>query len=366
MRGHQLIDPPNLSRLYGRAALGAAVSRIGSNGSLGTLPEEAVLVDHPGASWEQAEQHRRLFGGEVFDGVHRRSLPSVLIHTLGFPVQMALMAQEEFPLPLIGLVHLANEVEHRRPVEPEQPVRIRVHAERLRPHRRGTQVEIVTEVLPADADPAAGGEHTDPGNSGGSRDQEVLWRGVSVYLGRGVHLGAHDEDAGAPEGDADDGGPESPGSGSAGSGSAETSSAGTSGAGSGAARGDAPGSQPERGRGAFVPPRKTGEWRLGADAGREYAALSGDYNPIHLTGITAKALGMPSAIVHGMYSAARMLEGREPEEAGHRWSVVFEAPVRLPGRVAFGVEQPDERTQILTGWNPRKRRRHFRGELHLP
>lgn len=311
---HQVIEPPSLARLYGRAALGAAVSRLSSNGSLGTLPEEAVVVDHPGASWEQAEQHRRLFGGEVFDGIHRRSLPSVLIHTLGFPVQMALMSREDFPLPLMGMVHLSNTVEHRRRIEPEQPVRISAYADRLRPHHKGTQVEIVTEVLPAEAGSASAGD-------------EALWRGVSVYLGRGVHLAGDAGESGeAPEG------------------------------GAGEAR------RPE----PFLPPRKTGEWHLGSDAGREYAALSGDYNPIHLTGLTAKALGMPSAIVHGMYSAARMLEGREPEEAGHRWSISFEAPVRLPGRVAFGVEQPDERTQIFTGWTARKRRRHFRGELHLP
>lgn len=314
-----MIEPPSISRIYGRAVLGAAASRLTSNGSLGTLPEEAVVVDHPGGSWQQAERHRRLFGGEVFDGVHRRSLPSVLIHTMGFPVQMALMARKEFPLPLMGLVHLSNEVEHLRRIEPEQPVRIRVHADRLRPHRRGTQVEIVTEVLSAGSDPAS------------PHQGSVLWRGVSVYLGRGVHLASAPGDGDPSEGSSSKRATEELGK-----------------------------------RSSFVPPLKTGEWRLSADAGREYAALSGDYNPIHLTGLTARTLGMPSAIVHGMYSAAKMLEGREPEEAGHHWSISFDAPVRLPGRVAFGVERPDERTQVLTGWDPRKRRRHFRGELHVP
>ena len=316
---HQVVQPPSLGRLYVRAALRAAVSRLSSNGTLGTLPEETVVVEHPGVKWEQAERHRRLFGGEVFDGVHRRSLPSVLIHTMGFPVQMALMAREDFPLPLMGLVHLSNEVDHLHRIEPEQPVRISVHADRLRPHRRGTQVEIVTEVRPAGT-----------GSAGGRA--EVLWRGVSAYLGRGVHL-ARDSGDGELSDDP----------------SAEAA------AGELGQRDD-----------SFSLPRKTGEWHLSAGAGREYARLSGDYNPIHLSGLTAKALGMPSAIVHGMYSAARMLEGREPEEAGHRWSISFEAPVRLPGRVSFGVEHRDARRQILTGWNARKRRPHFRGVLRLP
>src|SRR5699024_9141265 len=58
----------------------------------------------------------------------------------------------------------------------------------------------------------------------------------------------------------------------------------------------------------FQPPPVTGEWKLPADIGRRYAAVSGDRNPIHLSNITAKALGMPGAIAHGMYAAGRMLD----------------------------------------------------------
>lgn len=287
---------------YRKAALGALTSKLSSNGDLKALSSAPEEISHPGASAEQLEAYRRLFGGEAFDGVHRRSLPSVLVHILGFPLQLQLMTREDFPLQLMGLVHLSNEVEHRHPVEAGQPLRLRAHAESLRPHRRGTQVDIVTEVYES----AAG--------------EEPAWRGVSTYLSRGVFL------AGKPEGQ----------------------------------------EQSRSGRSGFTPPAKTALWTLGPDEGRRYAAVSGDYNPIHLSGVSAKVLGMPSAIVHGMYSAARILEGREPDAAGHSWNISFEAPVTLPGKVAVGVEKPDERTQVFTGWEPKRGRRHFSGELRLP
>ncbi len=79
------------------------------------------------------------------------------------------------------------------------------------------------------------------------------------------------------------------------------------------------------------------EWRLGGDLGRRYAAVSGDHNPIHLYGLTAKAFGFPRQIVHGMWSTARcvaMLDPRLPSSV--RVDVAFKKPVLLPGTVAFG------------------------------
>jgi acyl dehydratase len=82
------------------------------------------------------------------------------------------------------------------------------------------------------------------------------------------------------------------------------------------------------------------EWRLGADLGRRYAAVSGDHNPIHLYGVTAKAFGFPRQIAHGMWSKARcvaMLEPRLPDAV--RVDVAFKKPILLPSTVAFGSQQ---------------------------
>jgi acyl dehydratase len=91
-----------------------------------------------------------------------------------------------------------------------------------------------------------------------------------------------------------------------------------------------------------VPPGDT-VWRLPADLGRRYAGVSGDYNPIHLYPLTARALGFKRQIAHGMWTKARSvaaLENRLP--AAVRVDVAFRKPVFLPGKVAFGAEQVDD------------------------
>jgi acyl dehydratase len=78
------------------------------------------------------------------------------------------------------------------------------------------------------------------------------------------------------------------------------------------------------------------EWRLGGDLGRRYAGVSGDRNPIHMHALTAKPLGFPSAIAHGMWTKARCLaalEGRLPD--AFAVEVHFRKPIRLPGKVEF-------------------------------
>jgi acyl dehydratase len=78
------------------------------------------------------------------------------------------------------------------------------------------------------------------------------------------------------------------------------------------------------------------EWRLGGDLGRRYGAVSGDRNPIHMHSLTAKPLGFPSAIAHGMWAKARCLaalEGRLP--VAFSAEVRFRKPIRLPGKVEF-------------------------------
>lgn len=82
------------------------------------------------------------------------------------------------------------------------------------------------------------------------------------------------------------------------------------------------------------------EWRLPADLGRRYGAVSGDRNPIHLYPVTAKALGFPRQIAHGMWTKARSIaavENRLPEKV--TVDVAFKKPVFLPGKAEFRVDQ---------------------------
>lgn len=85
------------------------------------------------------------------------------------------------------------------------------------------------------------------------------------------------------------------------------------------------------------------EWRLGGDLGRRYAAVSGDRNPIHMHSLTAKPLGFPGAIAHGMWTKARCLaalESRLPDS--FRVDVRFRKPILLPARVEFASAEQGE------------------------
>lgn len=81
-------------------------------------------------------------------------------------------------------------------------------------------------------------------------------------------------------------------------------------------------------------------WSIPENIGRRYGAVSGDRNPIHLYPLTAKALGFPRHIAHGMWSKARCiaaLENRLPDAV--RVDVAFKKPIFLPGKAQFGAER---------------------------
>jgi hypothetical protein len=81
-------------------------------------------------------------------------------------------------------------------------------------------------------------------------------------------------------------------------------------------------------------------WIVGSDLGRRYARISGDYNPIHLSAATARALGFPRAIAHGMWTKARCIAALGLHEAEKvEVDVRFKQPLLLPGKAAFVVKE---------------------------
>jgi acyl dehydratase len=75
---------------------------------------------------------------------------------------------------------------------------------------------------------------------------------------------------------------------------------------------------------------------------RRYASVSGDHNPIHTSSIGAKLFGFPTAIAHGMFSAAAVLaniEGQLPSAV--RYSVKFGKPVVLPASAGLYTDRAD-------------------------
>jgi acyl dehydratase len=101
------------------------------------------------------------------------------------------------------------------------------------------------------------------------------------------------------------------------------------------------------------------QWALPGDLGRRYAAASGDRNPIHLTGVSARLFGFSDAIAHGMWTQARCvaaLEGRLPR--AFRVDVAFRKPIALPATVTFA----STRTAAVTRFGVRATRG---GSAHL-
>lgn len=322
LRVETLSTLPGLGGLYargaassGRIAAGRAMPGlpvIGQARSEGdgepaplTLPDVAYRVTAvPTADLaHHLHDYQRLLHEPVTD-----VLPAGYLHVLAFPLATAVMVRGDFPLPLLGMVHLANDVELRGPVVLGDVLEVRAWAENLRPHKRGVQVDLVAEVR----------RQAEPGSA-------PVWRGVSTYLAKGFHLPWSDE-ADAPRDEA------------------------------GADEDRAP-------AGTWTPPLPTGRWALGPGTGRAYGAVSGDRNPIHLSALSAKAFGFPRAIAHGMYTAARALAdvGHARGDA-YRWTVEFASPVLLPGTVDVAVT-PDGGGFDYVGWNGGRRRQHFRGTV---
>ncbi|MEU8706060.1 MaoC/PaaZ C-terminal domain-containing protein [Streptomyces sp. NPDC048565] len=91
------------------------------------------------------------------------ALPLTYPHVLGFPLAMRLMTGRAFPLPVLGLVHTWIEITGHRPLRPTDELGITVYADELTPHRRGTEVTVVTEARIAG---------------------ELVWESRSGYLSR--------------------------------------------------------------------------------------------------------------------------------------------------------------------------------------
>lgn len=107
-------------------------------------------------------------------------------------------------------------------------------------------------------------------------------------------------------------------------------------------------------------------WRLGADLGRRYAAVSGDANPIHLSPVTARLFGQPRAIIHGMWTHARALAafgGRLPD--AYHVQVQFARAILLPGTVVFQATADSDGRRFAVV-SPRDGKPHLVGQLTAP
>lgn len=163
-----LDELPGLGGLYVRGARRSALLAARRGRAARPLPPVAHRLD--GVRTAGLADRLRAFQRVVGEPGSDR-LSAAFQHVLAFPVALTVMTREDFPLPLVGMVHLANDVTTHRPVRLGDVIEIRAWAESLRPHRRGAQVDIVAEISVATPDGA-----------------ELAWRGASTYLAKGFSV----------------------------------------------------------------------------------------------------------------------------------------------------------------------------------
>ncbi|MGZ5199150.1 MAG: MaoC/PaaZ C-terminal domain-containing protein [Telluria sp.] len=91
---------------------------------------------------------------------------------------------------------------------------------------------------------------------------------------------------------------------------------------------------------AAAPGEELAHWSLAPSAGRGYASISGDWNPIHLWPWSARLMGLKTPIIHGMHTVGKACATLE-SNSGRRITAItarFKAPVALPAEVALSAD----------------------------
>lgn len=158
----RLEGPPGMAALYGRAALGALPGSgllpfVGGAGS--KLPDVELALDGVRADLDRLAAYCRVCAFTLRD-----SLPATYLHVLAFPLQMRLMADGDFPFPLLGLVHLDNSITQHRAIAAGESLDLSVRATDLRPHPKGRAFSLLAE---------------------GRIDGELIWEERGTILRRG-------------------------------------------------------------------------------------------------------------------------------------------------------------------------------------
>ncbi|GAA4957381.1 MaoC/PaaZ C-terminal domain-containing protein [Actinoplanes utahensis] len=368
----ELSSGPGTTAAYARAALGLLPGlRRG-----GPLPDVEVL--HRGVTVDRGHlaAYDRVCGFRLTD-----TLPATYPQVLAFPLTMRLLTAPDFPLPLIGLVHIANRITVRHPIPSGATLDISIRALNLRDHPRGRQFDVLTTVsfdgaeawrstatylrlgpgpapespgdIPSAASPPGitSAAASEPGtNPPGGTPAGVIPSGVtppgatpSGATPSGVIPPGATPSGVTPPGAARRGAAPSPGYGPGAASSAAPSSPGTLPA---HPSPGADGSRTTGGHEMVASPATGSVWRVPARVGTDYAAVSGDRNPIHTSRLGARLFGYPRPIAHGMWTKARALaalEGRLPDTS--TIDVTFKKPLLLPCRAEFHA------TRTPSGWD---------------
>ena len=293
---------PSAAALYGRALGSLRKIHRTQSSTAPTLP--ALAIARAGILLEAAriDRYRHVCGFIPAQGV-----PLTYPHLLAFPLHLLLMTDARFPWPALGLVHLANTVRQHAPLRPGDALYIAVRIGAPLAHHKGQAFTFHTHVYREDGDRA---------------ERVLVWESDSIYLRIGVARPAGmpiDATAG-PDGNRS----ASAELASAAEASGMTSASAASGTSGTSARSDK----------KLV---RIASWQLDAGLGRRYAAVSGDFNPIHLGTLPARIFGFRQALMHGMWTKARALAALSPPQPlqAASASVEFKLPLWLPATASL-------------------------------
>lgn len=206
-----------------------------------------------------------------------------------FKLQSLLLLDDAFPFPGLGLVHLSNTIEQRQQVavDSSHTYQATVYCEEdLRKHKKGYCFTVVSELFIIST-------------QSGSDSKELVWSSRSTVLSQCGHSTAAEEAAACEV----------------------TPYVST-----------LPETQLKACAGEAT-------WEFGEDVGRKFAALSSDYNPIHVHRLTAALFGFTRGhIIHGMCTCARALATIQCEDGKPTFFVNKQEKKGTCGVVTFYVE----------------------------
>jgi len=249
------------------------------------LPRERLAVERSGirVSPRQFARFLRVTDGGALGAFQEpEALLSPIVPALWeAALGLELLAQPQAPPIPAGVLHAESECLPLRPLRLADSVRCRVEIERAEPDRRGTRLHLLSRNWNA------------PGQLCSENRMVVLLRSAA--------------------GDA----------------SSES------------ARGDRTRRREEEDE---VPLwQEIARWSLRGNHGRRYARVSGDYNPIHLWSLTARAFGFRRPILHGFCIEALVAHALIAHRCGgdptrlRRLQITFRAPLLLPSRVSLRI-----------------------------
>lgn len=241
------------------------------------FPGDVVVVPRARVALKRLERYRAALG--IAPG---KELPVLYPHVAFGRLHLAMLAAKDFPLSMLGAVHVGTWVRRHAELPADAVYTLRAWFEGVSVVERGIVFGLVSEVR---------------------RGDEVVWASLNTYQVKGRF---------------------------------------------GPAAAPLVAVEPER----PVDGVPTAPWPLPSHLGRTYAAVCGDYNPIHLSDVSARLFGFPGAIVHGYANLAIALDRVGVGDGPVAIDAVFKGPVRL-GREAWAVRDPQGRFAVHHADDPR-------------